>query len=229
MAFAGPDNQFLRMWREEPRVLMAAGGLAHFYQLQYVTLEDDQSFPRNHEVVRTNHGVLVRSLRPIAKPRTLGLMVRELNKVPAGVAGPAAGTSAQDRKDFAAAVARMSGVSDVAAVHNYGATGRVYRSADHEHVLGGIKIPNKQFDTTELERELFELGYDVEKMVEAGRQCVERRLGNLPAVDLTGFESTFEREARIAREEAEEAERANRSSAKRLMFAVGQWVSPPAK
>jgi len=119
-------------------------------------------------------------------------------------------------------VARLENIGGVEATHDYGAKGRPFRTPDQEVVLGGIKIPDKGMDVVGIKRDLFAIGLDTELMVEAGRQAVEVRRGNLAAIDLSGFESYLQREKREAEEEAE-----RQRPTKRLMTALTfGWASP---
>jgi len=83
----------------------------------------------------------------------------------------------------------MENIWDVEAIHNYGEKSHPFCTPDQEVVLGGIKIPDKGMDVIGIKRDLFALGLDTELMVEAGRQAMEVRRGNLEAIDLSGFES----------------------------------------
>jgi len=119
-------------------------------------------------------------------------------------------------------VARLENIGGVEATHDYGAKGHPFRTPDQEVVLGGIKIPDKGMDVVGIKCDLFAIGLDTELMVEAGRQAVEVRRGNLAAIDLSGFESYLQREKREAEEEAE-----RQRPTKRLMTALTfGWASP---
>jgi len=184
-------------------------------------MEDDANFPAAHSMAQRRDGVEVGSMRPILKAETCGLVLDEFNKVEAGEAGPAEGTTTKERKAFAAAVIRMEAISGMVADHEYGEADRPFRSNDVDLVVGGVRLP-KELLPDLVVRSLYQHGFDTELYVEAGRQAVDFQMGRRADIDLSGFESQLAREARLARE----AEEAQKKTLKRKIADIATMISP---
>ena len=124
---------------------------------------------------------------------------------------------------------RLSHISGVDLTRDYGPTNRVFRSADTVFVFGGVKIPNKAVSLLNVERLMAREGFDVERFVECGRQAVRVDMGLQPAVDMSRFESTKERRARLAREQAAARAQAEWDAAgplKKAKLGFSNMISP---
>jgi len=233
------DNEMVRMLTDEQSVIIDAGGPIDWYQNQQILVEDDLTLPHNHKAVQTNDGVMEYTIRPVLNVDTMGDVVKEINKVPAAqagldVAGMTDAVAAKRRKDLSTALARMAELGHVDLSHGprYGATGHLWRSADQEFVLGGIKVPHRHVPLLDVKRTMFEHGYDVEYAVELGRRAIEFHEGRLAAIDMGDFESELARGARL-RSEQEAAQAVAQAAAqaavqtprKRLWLAITK-VSP---